>query len=110
MAGRVDQIQVVNLPVAGFVVQRRCLRFDGDAAFFLQIHGVEHLLTHFAVREAPTTLNKAIRQRGFAVINVGDDGEIADVLHTEKRKRPPGPTFEWIPLALRGYSVTDYEC
>jgi hypothetical protein len=24
-------------------------------------------------------LNKAIRQRGFTVIDVGDDGEIADV-------------------------------
>src|SRR5579872_7000778 len=51
---------------------------DGDAALPLEVHGVKHLGLHFARRERPGELQQAVRQRGFAVVNVRDDGEIAD--------------------------------
>ena len=43
MAGRVDQVEVVDLSVARLVMQRSGLRLDGDAALFLDVHRVEHL-------------------------------------------------------------------
>jgi hypothetical protein len=30
-------------------------------------------------------MNDAIRQRGFAVVNVSDDGEIADIFHEQQK-------------------------
>ncbi len=52
VAGRVDQVELVDLAVAGLVIQAHGVGLDGDAALALQIHGVEHLLHHFALRRA----------------------------------------------------------
>jgi hypothetical protein len=49
--------------------------------FALQLHRVEHLLAHLALRQPAAELDDAVGQRRFAVIDVRDDGEIADVLH-----------------------------
>jgi hypothetical protein len=61
-------------------MQADAFRFDGDAALALQIHGVEHLLVHFALRKRPGHFEQAIGKRGFAVIDVRDDTKIADEL------------------------------
>ena len=50
--GRVDQVQLVRMPVAGRIIQAHGVGFDGDAALALQVHGVEHLLHHLALRAA----------------------------------------------------------
>ena len=81
MTGCIDQIEVVCLPVFGFVLQRCCLRFDGNAAFFFNVHGVEHLRLHFAFLQTTATLNQSIRKRRFTMIDVRNDGEISDVIH-----------------------------
>ena len=54
------------------------MRLDGDAALALEIHRVEHLRFHLARLERAGDLEKSIRQRRLAVVDVGDDGEIAD--------------------------------
>ena len=59
------------------------LRLDGDAAFALQVHRIEHLRLHFARLQAAAQLDEAVSQRRFAVIDVGNDGKVADVLHRE---------------------------
>ena len=84
MSRGVDQVEVIDVSVARLVLQRRGLRLDGDAALALQVHGVEHLLFHLALGQPAAQLDEAIGQRRFAVIDVGDDGKIADVLHHEK--------------------------
>ena len=48
MAGGVDQIQLVQIAVAGAVMEADGVRLDGDAPLPLQIHRVEHLSGHFA--------------------------------------------------------------
>ena len=53
--------------------------FDGDAAFTLNIHGIEDLLAGFAVGDGVGGLQKAVGQRGLAVVDVGDDAEVTDV-------------------------------
>ncbi|MCY1552518.1 hypothetical protein D9M68_889180 [compost metagenome] len=57
------------------------LRLDGDAALTLDFHRVEDLRRHFAVRQSAAALDQAIGQGRFAVIDVGNDGEVADMLH-----------------------------
>ena len=52
---------------------------DGDAALALQIHGIEHLRLHFAGADRAGQLQQAVGERGFTMINVRDDGKIADV-------------------------------
>ena len=51
---------------------------DGDAALALQVHGVEDLLHHFALRERAGDLEQTVGQRGLAVVDVRNDGEIPD--------------------------------
>ncbi len=56
-------------------------RFDGDAFFPLQVHGIEHLLGHVAVRNGACQLQHPVRQSGLAVIYMRDDTKIADFFH-----------------------------
>ena len=55
------------------------MRLDGDAALALEVHAVEHLRRHLARLQRAGDLEKTVGQRGLAVIDVGDDGKIADV-------------------------------
>jgi hypothetical protein len=51
---------------------------DGNAAFPLQIHGVEHLGLHFPRAQSPGQLQQSVGQGGFPVVDMRDDGEIAE--------------------------------
>ena len=79
MPGRVDEIELIGFAVLRRVIQRYRLRLDGNAAFFLNIHGIQHLRFHLAFGQAAAILDKAVGKRGFAVVNMGDDGKIADM-------------------------------
>ncbi len=81
MPRRVDEVKVVHLPVARLVAQRGSLRLDGDATLALDVHRVQHLLFHLAIGQAAAQMDDAVCQCGFAVVDVGDDGEITDMLH-----------------------------
>ena len=50
---------------------------DGDATLAFQVHGIEHLFAHLAMTERGGQLQHAVGQRGFAVVDVGDDAEVA---------------------------------
>ena len=65
------------------------MRLDGDAAFAFEVHGVEHLGLHLTCREGAGQLQQAVGEGGFAVVDVRDDREIADVLdvHEESAVR-----------------------
>ena len=78
MAGRVDQVELVHLAVLGRVVEPDGLRLDGDAALALDIHLVEELVVRLTLGERARDLEDAVGERGFAVIDVRDDREIAD--------------------------------
>ncbi len=78
VAGRVDQVELVSLAVVRGVHHANGVSLDGDAALAFQVHGIEHLGLHFARGERSGELEQAVGQRGFAVIDVRDDREIAD--------------------------------
>ena len=79
MAGRVDEVEDVVLAVLGAIIQAHGLRLDGDAALALDVHGIEHLLLHVARFEPAGRLDEAVGKRRLAVVDMRDDGEVADV-------------------------------
>ena len=81
VTGRVDEVELIDLAALGLEGERDALRLDGDPALALQIHGIQHLRLHLPGLEAAALLDEPIGQRRFTVIDVGDDGEIADIFH-----------------------------
>ena len=73
MSRRVDQVQLVALPG-----DTHRLGLDRDPALALEIHRVEQLLAHVAVGDRVRELENAIGQGRFPVVDVRDDGEVAD--------------------------------
>jgi hypothetical protein len=77
----IDEVQDVVLPVLRLVVEAHRVLLDGDPALALEVHGIEELLAHLALGEGPRALHQAVGEGRFPVIDVGDDREVADVLH-----------------------------
>ena len=77
----VDQIQVVDLSVFGFVLQRSGLCLDSYPTLFLDVHRVENLRLHVALFKSSAALNQAVCECRFAMIDVGNDGKVSDVVH-----------------------------
>jgi hypothetical protein len=78
VAGRVDQVQRVLVPVARPVEQAHRVRLDRDAALALEVHRVEHLVDRLLGVHRAGERQEPIRKCRFTVVDVGDDGEIAD--------------------------------
>jgi len=57
------------------------LEFDGDATLLFEIHSVEMLRIHLSFFDRAGNLKKSIREGRFAMINVGDDAEVSNVVH-----------------------------
>ncbi|MDQ1203685.1 hypothetical protein QE377_000044 [Microbacterium sp. SORGH_AS 862] len=56
------------------------LALDRDAALALDVHPVQVLRAHVAVGDDAGDLQHAVGQRRLAVVDVGDDAEVADQL------------------------------
>ena len=76
VAGRIDQIELIPVAVVGLVIEPDGMRFDGDAALALEIHRIEHLRHHFALRKRARGFQKPVGQGAFAVVDMRNDGEI----------------------------------
>ena len=87
VAGRIDQVQLVGLPVLRLVRQAHRRGLDGDAALALEVHVVEELVLLLASRERAGGLEQPIGQRGLAVVDVRDDGEVADEAGRRRHER-----------------------
>ncbi len=80
VAGRVHEVEDIGLAVLGFVIEPHRLRLDGDAALALDVHGIEHLLDHVARRHRPGLLDEPVGERRLAMVDMGDDREVSDIL------------------------------
>ena len=87
----VDHVQLVALAIAGLVIERDALRLDGDAALALQVHRVQNLSLHLAILQPAAQLDEAVRQRGLAVIDVRNNGEITYMPHDILPRRAIAP-------------------
>ena len=89
MAWRVHQVDLIGLAIVCGIIQPYGLGLDGDTALALDIHAIEHLLLHLPVGEAAAELDQSIRQRGLAVVDMGDDREVPDMAEVGHVKRIP---------------------
>ena len=80
MAGRVDEIQAVHQPVVGRVLEARRARLDRDPLLALEVHRVQDLARHLPGVDGVGHLEQAIGQGRLAVVDVGDDAEVAQAL------------------------------
>ena len=77
VAGGVDEVQLVGLAlVAVFHPHRAGL--DRDPALPLELHVVEHLLLELPLLHRAGELEEPVGQRALAVVDVGDDREVAN--------------------------------
>ena len=76
VAGGVDEVEGILDP-SDLVAHVDRVGLDGDAAFAFQVHGVKDLLAHLAPAEGGGELQHPVGQGGFAVVDVGDDAEVA---------------------------------
>ena len=79
MAGGVNQVQHVLLAIVGRIVDADRVGLDGDTAFPLDIHAVEQLFLHVAILDRSGLLDEPVSKGGFAMVDMRDDGEIADM-------------------------------
>ena len=62
------------------VHQGNTLGLDGNTPLPLNVHRIKNLRFHFTVCQAAAQMDKPICKRRLAMINVGNDGEITNVL------------------------------
>ncbi len=81
----VDHVEHVRARLGALVVAGRDgprhpdgLALDGDAALALDVHAVEVLRAGAALVDHPRQLQHPVRQRRLAVVDVGDDAEVAE--------------------------------
>jgi hypothetical protein len=112
VARGVYEVELVILAVVGAIGDAHGLGLDGDAPLALQVHAVEHLLTHIPVGHGVGHLQDAVGQGGLPVVDVGDDAEVADMFegaHGREyssgkgahRPLPEGPGAARPPRALQ---------
>ncbi len=77
VAGRVHEVELVRAAIFGAVMHRHRMGLDRDPALLLQVHRVEVLRGHDALRHRVRVLQQPVGERGLPVVNVGDDAEIA---------------------------------
>ena len=73
VARGVDEVEGVALPIDAHV-----LGLDRDSPLALQIHRVEVLRAHVAGIDGVGDLQNAVAERALAVIDVGNDREVAN--------------------------------
>ena len=75
MSRSINDVDGVSVPEDGSV-----LRLDRDAFFTFQIHGIHGAFLHGLVGPVGAArLQKLVNQGGFPMVNVSDDGEIAEL-------------------------------
>ena len=75
VAGRVDDVDARALPF-----DRGCLGQNGDAAFAFDVVAVHRAFRDgLVVAEGPRLTQQLVHQGGFAVVDVSDDGDVADI-------------------------------
>ena len=102
VARRVDDIDAGVFPD-----HRGGLGQDGDAALALEIVGIHGALDHALVLAIGAgLLQQPVDQRGLAVVDVGDDGDIAKI-HKRFQKPKRGPSWTRDATLLQRNIVTE---
>ena len=80
VARRVDEVEAVGQAVARLVLEAHRARLDRDPLLALEVHRIEDLAHHLARLDRVGQLQQPVGERGLAVIDVGDDREVAQAV------------------------------
>ena len=91
VAGRIDDVDMHAL-----IINRQILRQDGDSTFLFQIVRIHHPFDDVLVGgKSACLLEEFVDQRGLAVVNVGDDGDIANRTRHEHNSLKRAKILAW---------------
>ena len=72
--------RIYDIDLDSFVMDCRILGQDGDSALSFDIVGIHHTLHDFLIFTKDAALpQKLVHQRGLAMVNMGNNGNIPDV-------------------------------
>jgi len=77
MSGCVDKVELILLPVFGFVLHPHRVGFDSYTPLPFKIHVIEDLILHFLSADSTCQFQKTVGEGGFAVVNMGNNTEIS---------------------------------
>ena len=80
VTGRIDEVEAVVQAVTRGVLEAHRPRLDRDPLLALEIHRIEDLARHLAGIDRVGRLQEAVGERGFAVIDVRNDREVAEAV------------------------------
>jgi len=80
MSGGINHIKAIVFAVSGMINHTDTLGLDGNAAFPLDVHIVQHLLLHFSIGKCPCFFYNSIGQCTLAMINVRYNTKIPNVI------------------------------
>ena len=83
VTGCVDQIEMIGHAIPGGVRQTYCLAFDGNSPLSFDIHGIQDLILEVTVRNHIRKLNKSVGQRGFSMVDMGNNAEVSNIFHVK---------------------------
>ena len=89
VARRVDEVQHVGAPVARLVVHAHGDGLYRYAALALEVEHVEQLRLHVALVYRARRFEQTVCERRLAVVDVGDDAEISEILQFHKNSSLP---------------------
>ena len=82
-----DELFALMLTGTGHPRQAHILRLDGDATLALDVHVVQVLVAHVAILDHSRELEDSVGEGGLAVIDVGNDAEVANSAWIRERVR-----------------------
>jgi hypothetical protein len=85
MSGGINQIEFVFFSPFTGIRKGDGMALDGDPPFLFKVHGVQNLMAKLALADHSRMLDKAIGKGRFAVIDMGDDAEVAYLWHSVLR-------------------------
>ena len=97
---RVDEVELIRFAVVGLVAHRHGTRFDRDAALLFDFHVVQHLIGHRALVDAVGQLQHTVGQGGLAVVDVGNNAEVADVFAGHQVSSKSFQISQIVPFSL----------
>ena len=81
MSRGINQVECIGLTIGVMVLHLDCVALNSNAFFAFEVHIVENLSLHFTLIKRVSIFKQAVGKCTFAVIDVSDDTEIADIFH-----------------------------
>ena len=73
----IQQVEFISVTILCCIAHGNGVGLDGNPLLSLQVHGIEKLVLLVSLADGISKLQQTIREGRLAVVNVGNDGEIA---------------------------------